>query len=109
MRRASRIRGGRQIADIARPLQSPSPSNPLPPPLTRAWNFSKAIARHTLNGFRKRRKHEIERLLEICENCPDGQFTGQHCAACGCCLGAAEKEFFNKLAWESEHCPLNHW
>lgn len=81
----------------------------LPPLLDRVWTFTKAIARHTRGGFRKRTKTRISELLEICENCPADRYTGTHCAECGCCVGAATDAWLNKLAWESERCPLDYW
>lgn len=76
----------------------------LPPFRTRVMNFMHALAGHVRNGFTTVSPEVLEQRLETCASCQ--HFTGQHCAKCGCNCGN-RNPFLNKLAWESEHCPLD--
>lgn len=78
----------------------------MPSLIVRGINLTVAAWRHAMNGFKCRSEPEIERLLEVCRGCPE--FTGRWCQKCGCNCGGNET-FLNKLAWQSERCPLGKW
>lgn len=75
----------------------------------RAWNFGLASIRHLFTGAGTRSDEEIERIIQICQTCPSGMFNGRTCESlkCGCTLD--RRKHFSKIAWESEHCPEDHW
>ena len=75
----------------------------------KAFNFIKALARHAGDGFKKRTKEQIEVILEThCNKCR--YFNGVACTheKCGCNVNR-EEQFFNKIAWASEKCPIDKW
>jgi hypothetical protein len=79
---------------------------PRPSLLQQVTTFAVALADHVRDGLAKCHTEQIDHRLAICRDCPE--FTGVHCGKCGCaCSGRST--FFNKLAWQSEKCPLGHW
>jgi hypothetical protein len=72
----------------------------------KAVTFTRALAVHAWTGMAKCSEAEIEARLKICKDCP--AFTGTHCRECGCSCSSNQR-FFNKLAWQTERCPLDHW
>lgn len=91
----------------APPLEPPQ----MPPVVIRGLNFTAALFRHAVNGFRTRTPDEIEERLEICKACPYRvDINGVvNCSKCGCqCVGNNDI-FLNKLAWTSEVCPDGRW
>ncbi len=81
-----------------------------PGAIRRFFNFAIALTSHVGDGLKKRDRAEIEGLLTICQTCTLYDAARQACThpKCGCGVSREEK-FFNKLAWKSEHCPINKW
>lgn len=85
-----------------------------PPAVYRLLNFGKALGRHWIDMAAKRlagepqaayrTTQEMEAILAKCAKCP--LFNGKVCTHvdCGCPI-TAQKKWFSKLAWASEHCP----
>jgi hypothetical protein len=78
--------------------------------VTKAFNFTKALAEHIADGGKKRSQEEILEILDLCKACPGGYYNKEKdsCNKCGCPLTASRK-FFNKLAMKSQHCPMKYW
>ena len=72
----------------------------------RGWNFATAMARHATNGFKRSSPELLETRLAQCQACPE--LENDHCKLCGCAC-VAENRFLNKIALESEKCPLGKW
>lgn len=83
-----------------------TPASPLPSFFQRVVTFAGAVQSHLRDGLTKCDEGEIQRRLEICQDCPS--FTGTHCRECGCSCSSTNT-YFNKLAWRSEKCPLGRW
>lgn len=49
---------------------------------------------------------EIQRRYDICQTC--SFLINNSCIKCGCVI-TRDKIMFNKLASQSEHCPINKW
>ena len=78
----------------------------LPPLFIRGLNFAGAMARHAASGFKRCSKTQISERLAICQACP--HLVDNHCQLCGCaCIET--NQLMNKLALESEKCPLGKW
>jgi peroxiredoxin len=78
----------------------PHDRKPLPPILTKATNFARAMATHIADGAKKVTAEELERRWELCILCD--QRNGDFCAACGCDLTI-------KAGWRTSKCPLGKW
>lgn len=101
---------------IRRPC-SPTKNPTVPPMLTRAANYAKAVTRWTAAGKPERTDAEVDHLFrEFCQPCEmlvDGKCTG-----CGCPVkpskdestkGVISKALLNKLRMGTERCPLGKW
>lgn len=80
-----------------------------PDVLQMAVNFSGALKRHALNGRKVRSEEEIRAIYAICSACPllqDGRCNHEKC---GCNVSPDPTRWLNKLAWQSEHCPIDQW
>lgn len=80
---------------------------PLPSKAKMAVNFSQAVVTDIATGRQRRSVKEAETILEaFCKGngtaCEWYRPSDKRCAACGCYL---EK----KVAWKSQHCPMNKW
>lgn len=78
----------------------------LPSIMSRLAHFAGSLTAHVQDGLRKCTHEEIQQRLEVCESC--SSFQNHHCVECGCGC-SRDLTFFNKLAWQSERCPLNRW
>lgn len=81
----------------------------LPPWWKRLWHLAVAVVRHVADGCRRRTEDEVSFLFEThCAGCEF--FDGSVCRHkdCGCNVNG-EQQFWNKLAWRSEHCPIKKW
>lgn len=59
-------------------------------------------------GLPKSTKEEILHRYNICVNCEKFDSKNSLCNICGCNI-TNKKEFFNKLAWADQECPINKW
>lgn len=95
------------------PSQQPTAAEPpqMPSVFVRGINFTAALFRHAVNGFRTRTPAEIEERLEICQACPYRIDSNGvvNCSKCGCMCDGNNDIFLNKLAWTSETCPDGRW
>jgi len=92
------------------PVVTPEPAQ-MPNIIVRGLNFTAALTRHAVSGFRTRAPVEIEERMEICMACPYRiDINGVvNCAKCGCQCTGNNDIFLNKLAWTSEVCPDGRW
>jgi hypothetical protein len=72
----------------------------LPASWRQLWNFTKAVARRTMDGFGDLADDIYERRLAICTLCESRN--GERCAECGCPCAA-------KSSWPTEACPIGAW
>lgn len=83
--------------------------------LEKAKNFSSAFIKDISTGMKRCTEEEIQERLEICRDCPlfkkysDEPIRGV-CThkSCGCNIKDTQ-EYWNKLAWKSQECPLKKW
>lgn len=87
-------------------LEEETLANELPPIWIRGWNFATAMLRHGKNNLKMCSQEKIDRRLSICQACP--KLTNNHCSLCGCACNE-QNRLLNKLALESEKCPLSKW
>ena len=95
-----------------------------PSSLQKAANFTRAATRHVVTGRKHATLEVIQQRFSVCENCPSKLFAEienppkrlQGAGTVGTCLHRScgcyihnTKTFPNKLAWDSEKCPNNHW
>ena len=76
--------------------------------LTKIKNFIKSLAFHIWAGFPKANVKEIRYRYQICSSCEDFIKQENMCGICGCNV-TNKKQFFNKLAWADQECPLKKW
>lgn len=74
--------------------------NEYPNLIKTGWNFVKAVANHTANGFQNVSTEEYENRMLICDTCP--LRNASRCTQCNCYLPS-------KAKWKSERCPINKW
>ena len=95
-----------------------------PTAIQKAANFTKAAVKHVATGRKHATLEVIQQRFSVCENCPSKLFAEiesppkrlQDAGTVGTCLYRScgcyihdTKTFPNKLAWDSEKCPNNHW
>lgn len=88
-------------------------SGELPSLITQAQNFYNSHRKWVAAGKPTRSPEEISRLYSICEDCPAKRFLRVaqdigRCKECGCWLKRQGAEY-NKLAYETEGCPLGYF
>lgn len=69
-------------------------------------NFATSLTGHIKNNMKLATDKQIERRLSICQGCEF--FKNNTCSKCGCPIYRT-KNYFSKLSWESEKCPINKW
>ena len=89
-----------------KPIPAPTAESTLPSIMVLGWNFATAMARYAGNGFKRVSTELLETRLAQCQACPE--LENDHCRLCGCAC-VAENILLNKLALESEKCPLGKW
>ena len=72
--------------------------------IRKAFNFTKAVARHVTNGSKHVDEETYNARLSTCQECEMCDTTRMVCKhkSCGCTLKV-------KALWDSEHCPLKKW
>ena len=89
------------------PLQVPSIGQ-------RLNNFGKALNEHIKMGQPVVNQEEVNNRLKHCHQCPlfkfNNNMVGGICThnSCGCNI-TDTVEFFNKLAWADQSCPIGKW
>lgn len=76
--------------------------------LLKIRNFLKALWFHVAAGLPKSSQEEINYRYNICTSCELFDIQASMCNHCGCNL-SKKKEFFNKLAWSDQKCPIGKW
>lgn len=76
--------------------------------IKKIFNFTKAFYQHTNKGMPKADQKTINTRYYICQGCESFDAEKSECKECGCGL-SRKKEFFNKLAWEDQKCPIGKW
>lgn len=72
--------------------------------MRKAFNFTKAVARHVTNGNKhvdEATYHARLSTCQACEMCDTSRMVCKH-KSCGCTLKV-------KALWDSERCPQNKW
>jgi hypothetical protein len=95
-----------QFSVIMPTATTAAPQPELPSVFIRGWNFASAMARYAASGFKRSSVDLLETRLAQCQACPE--LENDHCKLCGCAC-VAENILLNKLALESEKCPLGKW
>lgn len=86
-------------------------------------NYTSSTTKWVSTGARIRTDEEVNRISEICANCPQEYFKDGVCVhpTCGCGVmsSAGEKatllgrlfggSMVNKIRRTSEHCPIGEW
>lgn len=70
--------------------------------------FIKALFFHVYAGFPKSTQAEILSRYCVCLQCDKLNIEKSECTVCGCSLGI-KSQFFNKLAWADQECPIGKW
>ncbi|MBN72689.1 MAG: hypothetical protein CME32_25830 [Gimesia sp.] len=72
--------------------------------MRKAFNFTKAVARHVTNGSKHVDEATYNSRLSICQECGMCDSNRMVCShkQCGCTLKV-------KALWESERCPIGKW
>ncbi len=70
--------------------------------------FIKALLWHIRLGLPKSSNEEIQRRYNICQGCELFDKVKSQCLHCGCRI-TQKREFFNKLAWADQKCPVGKW
>lgn len=88
------------ITETVEPISDSSEPNLL----QKAWNFGKAVVRHTADGARQVDDAVYEGRLTVCRACSSCDIERMVCRdpSCGCYLTV-------KARWQSENCPLQKW
>lgn len=76
--------------------------------MKKIFRFLQSLIIHIYHGMKKTPDWEIEKRYSICYSCPSIHPDKNQCLKCGCYL-STKKEFFNKLAWKDQKCPLGKW
>lgn len=76
--------------------------------LSKVRNFFISFAKHTYKGMPKASKELIDKRYALCVVCSEFDKENSECGVCGCSI-SKKQEFFNKLAWEDQRCPLEKW
>ena len=104
---ANAFRHQNSLTPLERP--QPRPATPAPDGISWFWkgvNFGSAIMKWLAAGRPVRKRKEIKRIFAICHDC--NQFDGNRCLQCSCACNEREI-LMNKIALETEHCPLEKW
>lgn len=75
---------------------------------SKIFRFINALIKHSYHKFPKSTQEQINERMKICKTCDFFDAQNSQCLQCGCNL-STKKEFFNKLAWADQSCPLNKW
>jgi hypothetical protein len=76
-----------------------------------AAQFGTEYAKWLASGGKYRSQEQIDQIYQLCSSNTCGKFINHNngqgeCGICGCNL-TPNQEKFNKIAWDSTHCPHN--
>jgi hypothetical protein len=95
--------------------RSPADKPPLPSLPKMAWNYAKALAKHTATGAKKASEATVAARMEKCSVCPNrtteqnGAKVLNRCSVCGCYLDEGPNGREGKLEWAESFCPISVW
>lgn len=73
---------------------------------TQTWHYASAVWKWKAAGSPSRSQPEIDRILAICQDCPEFIDDARpRCRLCGCSINAAPNGLVNKIAMATESCP----
>ena len=73
-----------------------------------AYRYTRALSRWIKAGRPVRSEEEIERIFEtFCKPCE--AYEEGRCRHCGCYVNLRKTATQNKIAMETEECPLQKW
>jgi hypothetical protein len=87
-------------------VATPAPAKPLPPLTQRIGNFAASATKHVAAGMAMATQEQIDARYAICQGCEF--LSAGSCSKCGCPL-VRERQFFSKLSWAHESCPVGKW
>lgn len=67
---------------------------------TKLGNFTKALVKHTMSGFKTVSDKQFEERLSVCDKCPFNK--DWTCSECGCSITT-------KAKWFTQDCPKKYW
>lgn len=70
--------------------------------------FLKSLFWHIYSGSPKSTLGQILERYVVCKTCDKFDQENSKCNVCGCNVNV-KKQFFNKLAWADQECPLGKW
>lgn len=102
------------VREDCRPIYQPQYEGP--GLLQKIENFTLAAGEHLKNGSPMVSEEVVKERLDICKNCPAKLYRNMENGIGGVCIhescGCSVKdsvEYFNKLAWADQKCPLGYW
>lgn len=82
----------------------------IPSKVHMAMNYAAAVYKWNKAGKPKRSDAEVSRIhTNICLPCPYYQHKSATCGKCGCTVNSKPNALGNKIAMETEHCPVGRW
>jgi len=85
----------------------PEDKKKLPSGPRMAFNYAKALAKHTLTGRKVLSEEQVMARLDVCSLCD--QRSDNRCAVCGCFLDEGPNDMEGKALWADQDCPLAKW
>lgn len=70
--------------------------------ISKAFNFTIAVFKHIIDGFRKTSRFNWQLRILTCMDCEHSKNEWKECDVCGCPIE-------EKAKWKSEKCPKNKW
>lgn len=91
--------------------------------IRRAGHYVASTTKWVSSGAHLRSDEEVDRIVKICEACPEGYFKEGVCThkSCGCHVMSTQGEkmtlfgvllgegMINKIRRTTEHCPIGEW
>lgn len=98
-----------KLAVETKPRAKPTRSSRSLPAL--GVKYVRSMLNWVWHGKPTRSEREINKLLAICQQCEFFKDKGpnSYCDLCGCCVGAKQSGWHNKLAARTESCPKGKW
>ncbi|TXH42683.1 MAG: hypothetical protein E6Q97_35310 [Desulfurellales bacterium] len=77
-------------------------SRPEPTLVEKAKNFTKAVTKHVIKGFRNVPEDVQKARYDTCKGCEHYNPEKDSCRLCGCKMSV-------KTGWSEQECPINLW
>lgn len=94
--------GSNEVEEVieAHKKQIPDNKPKMPSMFQQAKNFTKAVAKHAMNGGLNVPKNVKKSRMDLCSGCEF--LSDDRCSKCGCFVDS-------KTNWASESCPIGKW